>query len=149
MPYDFRSQNLVETVRCGGRSITAILAAMRNDGKKGTTTTGALKLLLNLVVLVAFTLQTFLVQTHLHNLPASLLPAGTATASLPAPKAPFDAEKCFLCQEYTHVGVYLTPAAAAVLPPSAAVSQLPHTLAAFAAARPLSHNWMGRAPPHA
>lgn len=120
---------------------------MREHGRHHTATNGALRTLLNLVVLVAFTLQAFLVQTHLHNLPVSLQPFGTVTASAPASKAPLDADKCFLCQEYVHNGTYLTPAAAAVLPPSAVVSLLPRLIELVAAARPLSHNWMGRAPP--
>jgi hypothetical protein len=64
-------------------------------------------------------------------------------------KAPLDADKCLLCQEYIHGGVYLVPAAVAALPPSAAASLLPLLLAPLHAARMLSHNWMGRAPPRA
>jgi hypothetical protein len=122
---------------------------MRDQRRQRAVANGASRLLLNLVVLFTFTLQAFLVQTHLHNLPVSSLPSGTVTASAPAPKAPIDADKCFLCQEYVHGGTYLTPAAAAVLPPSAVVSLLPRLLELTVAARPLSHNWMGRAPPRA
>lgn len=120
---------------------------MRDHGRERTAANGALRTLLNLVVLFTFTLQAFLVQTHLHNLPISVLPPGTVTAAAPTSKAPLDADKCFLCQEYVHSGTYLTPAAAAVLPPSAVVSLLPRLLELVVAARPLSHNWMGRAPP--
>ena len=111
---------------------------------------GTAKVLLNLVVLLAFSLQSFLVQTHLHNLPQTFAAVAGVTVSAPAPtQTPVDADKCFLCQEYLHGGVYLTPAAAAVLPPSAVVSLLPLALAPFVAARLVSHNWMGRAPPRA
>jgi hypothetical protein len=120
---------------------------MRDQRRQRAAANGALRTLLNLVVLLTFTLQAFLVQTHLHNLPVSLETSGMVTASAPASKAPLDIDKCFLCQEYVHGGTYLTPAAAAVLPPSAVVSLLPRVLETVAAARPLSHNWMGRAPP--
>jgi hypothetical protein len=104
---------------------------------------------LSLAVLVAFGLQSFLVQTHLHYLPLSLQPMGVATAAAPGDaKAPLDADKCYLCQEYLHGGSYLTPAAIAVLPPSAVVSLLPLALVSTAPKRAVSHNWMGRAPPH-
>jgi hypothetical protein len=122
---------------------------MRDQRRQRAAANGASRTLLNLVVLFTFTLQAFLVQTHLHNLPVSFLPSGTVTASAPSPKAPIDADKCFLCQEYVHGGTYLTPTAAAVLPPSAVVSLLPRVIEAVATARPQSHNWMGRAPPRA
>jgi hypothetical protein len=100
--------------------------------------------------LVAFTLQAFLVQTHLHTLPFQAHPApGIAVTAPDHSKAPIDIDKCFLCQEYLHGGVYLSPAAAAVLPQTAVVSLLPLTVEAVLASRPLSHNWMGRAPPRA
>lgn len=110
----------------------------------------ASRLLLNLVVLFAFSVQSFLVQTHLHNLPQSFVAASSVSVSAPdTSKAPVDADKCFLCQEYVHGGVYLTPAAAAVLPPSAVASLLPFVLVPFITGRQHSHNWMGRAPPRA
>ena len=105
--------------------------------------------MISLVVMLAFGVQSFLVQTHLHNLPQTLAVAADIAASTPSSKAPLDADKCLLCQEYVHSGAYVTPVAAAVLPPSAAVSLLPLQLALVFADRPASHSWMGRAPPRA
>ena len=103
-----------------------------------------------MAMVVVFGLQSFLVQTHLHNLPLSLPSMGAVSATAPGDtKAPLDADKCYLCQEFLHGGTYLTPAAVAVLPPSAAVSLLPLVLAPAAIKRAVSHNWMGRAPPRA
>ena len=96
-----------------------------------------------------FCLQSFLVQTHVHPLGAA---SGPATISISAPhdgKAPLDADHCLLCQEYVHAGAYVTPAAAAVLPPSIAVSVVALSEAPFLLARQISRNWMGRAPPRA
>ncbi len=110
---------------------------------------GSLRSLICLLVLVAFTFQTSAVQTHIHNLPQFTFGSAAATATSHDAKAPIDADKCFLCQEYVHGGVYLLPAAVAALPPTAAVSLLPLLVAPLHAARTLSHNWLGRAPPRA
>lgn len=100
-----------------------------------------------LVLLLAFSLQSFLVQTHLHAPQWALGFAASDSVSEPTGKLPFDADTCLLCQEFTHNGHFLTPAAAAVLPPSAVVSLLPLTLAVHLTAKPASHTWHGRAPP--
>jgi len=99
--------------------------------------------------MLAFSVQSFLVQTHLHNLPQAVSAAAGIAASTPSSKAPLDTDKCLLCQEYVHSGAYVTPIAAAVLPPSAVVSLLPLRLVAVLADHPVSHSWMGRAPPRA
>lgn len=98
-------------------------------------------------VLVAFAAQSFLVQSHIHMLQHAWSGSGPAVIASKNTQAPLDADKCFLCQEYLHGGVYLTPAAAAPLPPSAAVSLLPLIIAPLLLARATSHNWIGRAPP--
>lgn len=110
---------------------------------------GSLRSLVCLLVLVAFTFQSFLVQTHIHSLPQSFGGSIGISASSQNDKAPLDADKCFLCQEYVHGGAYLLPAAVTALPPTAVASLLPLLLAPLHAARTLSHNWMGRAPPRA
>lgn len=102
-----------------------------------------------LLVLVAFTFQSFLVQTHIHNLPQSFSTGIAGVAASHGAKAPLDADKCFLCQEYVHSGAYLTPAVIAALPPTATASLLPLLFAPLHAVRLLSHNWKGRAPPRA
>lgn len=110
---------------------------------------GAWRSLVSLLVLFFFTTQTFLVQTHLHDLPKSFAAATAPQASTPhQTKAPVDADKCLLCQEYTHGGVFLLPAAIAALPPTAALSLLPLALSRPALERPVSHSWISRAPPH-
>lgn len=101
-------------------------------------------------MLLFFTTQSFLVQTHLHDLSKSFAAATTTTqASSPLKSnAPVDADKCLLCQEYSHSGVFVLPAAIATLAPTAAVSLLPLALAPFHLAYAASHDWQGRAPPN-
>jgi len=105
--------------------------------------------LLSLIVLVFFTTQSFLIATHLHDLPKNFAPLfSTATASSqPDAKTPVSADQCLLCQEYVRGGVYVLPATIAALPPHAAVSLLPFVLAPIELARIVSHDWLGRAPP--
>lgn len=122
---------------------------MPNRATACQRTGGSLRSLVCLLVLVAFSFQSFLVQTHIHNLPQSFGGSIGISAAPHNDKAPLDADKCFLCQEYVHGGVYLMPTAVAALPPTAAASLLPLLLAPLHAARLLSHNWMGRAPPRA
>ena len=104
---------------------------------------------LSLVLLLAFSIQSFLVQTHVHALAlgAPLSPAAVSTSH--ETQAPFDADKCVLCQEFVHAGNYVLPGGLAVLPPTAHISLLPFELAPVVAARVISHDWMGRAPPRA
>ncbi|NIK89691.1 putative neutral ceramidase superfamily lipid hydrolase [Rhizomicrobium palustre] len=110
----------------------------------------ALRAAISLVVLLFFSVQAFLVQTHLHDLP-KLLAASSVTTSISAPsssKAPLSTDQCLLCQEYLHGGVYLLPAKIVTVPPTMAVSLVPFILAPFHLARATSHSWNGRAPPH-
>lgn len=110
----------------------------------------SLKPLLTAMLLLAFSLQSFLVQTHIHAMRLTSQDHAGVTLSTPQRSTtPLDADNCVLCQEYLHSGAYLTPAATAVLPPSAQISILPLIVAPIAVAREVSHIWMGRAPPRA
>jgi len=111
---------------------------------------GSLRSLLSLLVLVFFTAQSFLVQTHLHELPVFASGAAALVASVPSnDKAPISADQCLLCQEFTHSGSFVLPSVLAALPPNAVLSLLPLVLAPLGHARTASHDWKGRAPPHA
>jgi len=118
--------------------------------RRGRNRRESWRTLVTLLVLITFSLQGFLIQTHIHNLPVKPPVAGGLTIFAPPDgKAPLDMDKCFLCQEYVHAGAYLTPAVLAVLPPFAAVSLVASALKPRIAAPPTSHNWIGRAPPRA
>jgi len=106
---------------------------------------------------VAFALQSYIVQTHIHFSPdAELRLAGYVAShdTKPAQQAPRDKypsnedpANCPICQEILHSGHFVIPAAQVFLAPYLAVSTivvvdtaLPHIFA-------LSHSWRGRAPP--
>lgn len=105
--------------------------------------------LLTVLVLVAFSVQSFLIQTHVHSVMTGPLQNAATSVGPQNHKLPFDLDTCVLCQEYLHGGTYLTPSAVAVLPPSAQISLLPFVIAPAAMAKTVSHIWMGRAPPRA
>jgi hypothetical protein len=105
------------------------------------------------MVLTAFVLQSYIVQTHIHFAPADLaLLAGDAAAKN-APQhdrypANDDPANCPICQEILHSGHFVTPAAAALLLPTLAVSTIALVDQPLPVVAAPSHSWRGRAPPH-
>ena len=111
----------------------------------------------------AFLLQSLIVQTHIHG--ASLtgpglsgLLAKLSTFDEPAPlaKAPAkqhapknDETSCPFCQAAQIAGSFVAPAAIVLLVPWQNVSLVPLFLASKAHVSTTSHDWHGRAPPHA
>jgi hypothetical protein len=103
-----------------------------------------------LLLLAAFAFQSYLVQVHIHSLPRAADVVQKLSVSAPDNgKAAPDADKCLLCQEYVHAGVFLLPAAATVLPPPAVVSLVRLSAVPLVVAGSPSHIWTSRAPPRA
>lgn len=114
-----------------------------------------------LVTLLAFSLQTYLTQTHIHfasearstvTVEKTVAGAVKALTSKPAnPKDKYPANEdpanCPLCQELIHSGQFVTPAAAATMLPSLSVSVIELLASAPTLTRAVSHIWRGRAPP--
>lgn len=102
-----------------------------------------------LFALLAFLLQGFAVQSHIHPLDKPLAVAA-AVNNIPAPVKsidPVDLGSCRLCQELAHAGAFVAPSALAV-----PASQ--HAAAAVFTALPLligvlapAFAWQSRAPP--
>jgi hypothetical protein len=116
----------------------------------GSRTTGLPRWRVALVqlVLAAFVLQSFVIQTHIHFAPAVLAQlTGKSDSHHDHWPANDDPANCPICQELLHSGQFVTPAAQFLLPPTLAVS----TIAVVDEALPFvfapSHNWQGRAPP--
>ena len=111
------------------------------------------RVLFNILTLLSFLAQGYLVQTHIHGLPtafaaqsAKQIASQTPNGNLPGDD---DQATCLLCQEYIQAGNFLTPAAIAVLPPTAVASVISLDALSVIVSRPASHFWRGRAPPHA
>jgi hypothetical protein len=104
---------------------------------------------------LAFALQVQLIQTHFHPLFGNAAFGGTANSSVaqtPAKKnspANNDPANCPICQAVLHGGQFISPGAVALALPSEAITLVPLAIAAVAAREIASHNWQGRAPPHA
>jgi hypothetical protein len=116
--------------------------------------------------LIAFALQGYLTQTHIHvSHPVaetgfkagkaagakSAVNSATAQRSAPGDKAPSngDTVKCPLCQAVGYAGHFVTPSAAAsLLLPVAAISILPLTIADVSLRETPSHSWQSRGPPN-
>ena len=111
----------------------------------------------------AFLLQSLIVQTHIHGAALageglSGLLAKLSTIDEPAPlaKAPAkqqapknDETSCPFCQAAQSAGSFVGPAAIVLLLPWQNVSLVPLFVAHKAHVSATSHDWHGRAPPHA
>lgn len=118
------------------------------------SSTGAtLRLLVTLCVMLAFGLQSYITQTHIHLAPDSFASAsGISTNKHSQPDkfpANGDPANCPICQEILHNGQFVTPSAAVLLLPSVAVSIIKIVADIPATAQSASHAWRSRAPPQA
>jgi hypothetical protein len=101
--------------------------------------------------MLAFALQSYVLQTHIHFAPATAL-ADTSGANGHHDKYPAndDPANCPICQEILHHGgQFITPSAQFLLPPTLAVSTIAVVDQALSHILAPSHSWRGRAPPHA
>lgn len=112
-----------------------------------------LKAVVTLLTLLSFLAQGYLIQTHIHGLPAAFAAEHATPIASQSPNGSLpgddDQASCLLCQEFVQAGNYLTPAAIAVLPPFTVARVIAVETLPAIAAKPSSHNWRGRAPPHA
>ena len=104
--------------------------------------------LVMLFALLAFALQAYLVQTHIHGQPGVLsLQSHVSAPVQPAPFDPLAPANCALCQEILHAGTAITPDNSELallltwIAMASAVALLPAE--AFAPAT----GWRSRAPP--
>ncbi|MBS0275070.1 MAG: hypothetical protein JSR55_11890 [Proteobacteria bacterium] len=119
------------------------VAAARHSKIRRTSTASRL---LAFVTVLAFALQSFIIQTHIHggslNGPAAIS-AAPSHSNNPHNKSPAD---CPLCQAVAHTGAFLTPTAAALLLP-VWVQSIALCLVVQAIAVTRTHGWQSRAPP--
>lgn len=120
--------------------------------------------LILLVSLVAFVLQSYVVQTHIHFAP--VIDSGIVVAKnfVTDSKAGAvstqtrdhgryppgdDPSHCPICQEFLHAGQYLTPAPVTALLLTVVDVPIAIVRVILVAVAPVSHDWHGRAPPTA
>ena len=101
-----------------------------------------------LLALLAFFIQGFAVQTHIHE----QVPVAKKVGALPTPiKAPLKnqdpVDQCRLCQELVHAGTFITPSAAATPAGMTYIAAVFAVLAAPTSASATAFAWQSRAPP--
>jgi hypothetical protein len=106
---------------------------------------------ISVLMLMAFAVQGYVAQTHIHLAPgsfASYSELGAAKKGLPDKfPAQDDPANCPICQEILHSGQFVTPSAAAALLPSLAVSVIAIVTHIVVAPEATSHTWQSRGPP--
>jgi hypothetical protein len=106
------------------------------------------RLAVTMLMLVAFVFQNYVTQTHIHLTPAMAAAIGAPAEHEKYP-AKGDPSNCPICQEIAHAGAFVTPSTAPLLLPTFNVSTIALVVEAPIVIHALSHNWQGRAPPHA
>jgi type IV secretory pathway TrbL component len=110
---------------------------------------GAARRIVVFVALFAFTLQSFIAQTHIHA--ESLAPGGVVNtaATSPSNKAPTDHSQadCPFCQAVVHVGSVVASAPPLLRLPFSWTATAAFVSAAVAISGSSAHDWRSRAPP--
>jgi hypothetical protein len=103
--------------------------------------------------LLAFALQSYIAQTHIHDAlqaAGAIIRQDAPQAAQPA-KAPFDHSRpdCPLCQAVIHLGAALTSPAPLLTLPFTSLETATLVFTAQTATVSIAHHWKSRAPPHA
>ncbi len=104
------------------------------------------------ILLLAFSLQSYVTQTHIHLTPQAVdrAAAGKLVASTPAHnKSPADdgTGACPFCQAVANAGAFFAPAAPLLLPPALWAASIVLPFLADAVGGTTAHGWHSRAPP--
>ncbi len=102
-------------------------------------------------MLMAFVLQSYVTQTHIHLAPGSFASYSELGAAKKQQQDKFPAQddpaNCPICQEILHSGQFVTPSTAAALLPALAVSIIAIVAHIVVAPEATSHTWQSRGPP--
>jgi hypothetical protein len=114
-------------------------------------TRGVFSRTLIMLTLVAFSLSSYVTQTHIHVRPVGSAPVVDLLDGKVAPgkdtPSKNDEANCPLCQAFASSGNFVTPAAAAILLPHFSVSVIELVPLGTKVIFTASHAWRGRAPP--
>lgn len=125
---------------------------IRQPGSRARAATrGMFSRTLILLILVAFSLSSYVTQTHIHVRPVGSAPVvdlfdGKVVPGKDTPSKS-DESSCPLCQAFASAGNFVTPAAAAILLPHFSVSVIQLVPLGTKLIVTASHAWRGRAPP--
>jgi hypothetical protein len=103
-------------------------------------------------VLLAFSWQSFLTQTHRHYAPNIVAPPAKVDSvrlSVPGPQSPSDLPaNCPICHEIAHIGHAVLPAPILLVAPVSLTFWQAFAIVSGPELAPRSHAWRSRAPPH-
>jgi hypothetical protein len=124
---------------------------------RATTTTlpriSAARLFVVLISLLAFGLQSYVTQTHIHFKTDTFGSYASLNKQKPAGPDKYpgsgDPSNCPICQEIAHTGHFVMPSAAALSLPNSALTVATVVMTIPPAAQRPSHLWQSRAPPRA
>jgi hypothetical protein len=115
--------------------------------------TGPARRLVVLVAMLAFALQSFVTQTHIHADPQGIgHTLQIADRQSPShSKAPVDQSRadCPFCQAIVHAGAFVSPSAPLLSLPFVWIQTVVLVFTASTASRAIAHDWQSRAPPRA
>ncbi len=104
------------------------------------------RLAITLFALLAFTLQSYITQTHIHGAGGNAIAALDAGKPGKLPNAD-DQSSCPICQVIAHAGQFVTPSAVAIALPALSAFHVAADKDIAAIAHSSSHIWKSRAPP--
>jgi hypothetical protein len=111
----------------------------------------AVRLFLVVVMVVAFVVQGYLTQTHIHrqNLSGSSIAQKLNDGSPKHDNYPADDDpaNCPLCQQVLHSGQFVAPGSLVFFLPMLAISVIEIAVLALPLFDSVSHSWLGRGPP--
>jgi hypothetical protein len=114
---------------------------------------GSARRIVVFIAMLAFALQSFVTQTHIHGEPRGISGVFKIAAhqSPAQSKAPFDNSRadCPFCQAIIHAGAFVTPAAPLLYLPFVWIGTVALVFTAPAAFDADAHDWKSRAPPRA
>jgi len=104
--------------------------------------------MITLFALLAFFIQSFALQTHIHPMPPAAVAATVAHTPAPLPLQNQDpVDQCRLCQELVHSGVFVSPSATVIAASLNIVAAVFAALPSLAAEPVQAFSWQSRAPP--
>jgi hypothetical protein len=104
-----------------------------------------LRFIAGLIALLSFTLQTYVVQTHIHVPGVEI--SGFGQVNHPSPLDKNSQDDCPICQAFAMAGTFVTPALIILALALSFIDASPFIALRTEAGAPLARNWQSRAPP--
>jgi hypothetical protein len=108
---------------------------------------GRVRFIAALIALLSFTLQTYVVQTHIHVPGVEIGALGQVSHPSPLDNKNSQ-DDCPICQAFATAGTFVTPALIILALALSFIDASPVIALRIKSGPPLARNWQSRAPPH-